>query len=52
MITVREPTLQDEIAFLAAMQKSAALHYPWVKAPLTPEKFHAYIKRSQKNKKK
>ncbi|MDP1574401.1 MAG: GNAT family N-acetyltransferase [Coxiellaceae bacterium] len=52
MITIREPTLQDETAFLSAMQKSISLHHPWVKAPLTSEEFHAYIKRSQQDNQK
>lgn len=47
MISIRQPTLQDEPAFLSAMQKSVALHHPWVKAPATSEEFHAYIKRSE-----
>lgn len=52
MIEIREPTLQDEAEFLDAMQKSKALHHPWVSAPLTPEEFHAYIKRSEQDNQK
>lgn len=52
MITLREPTLQDESAFLAAMKKSIALHHPWVKVPLTPEEFQVYVKRSQQDNQK
>lgn len=52
MIGIRKPTLQDESHFLSAMQRSVQLHYPWVKAPLTPEEFHAYIKRSEQNNQK
>ena len=52
MITIREPTLQDEENFLLAMQKSVPLHHPWVKAPLTSEEFHTYIKRSQQDNQK
>lgn len=52
MIILREPTLQDEPAFLAAMKKSIALHHPWVKAPLTSEEFQAYVKRSQQDNQK
>ena len=51
-IIIREPTLQDEIEFLSATQKSIALHNLWVKAPLTAEEFHAYIKRSQQDNQK
>ena len=52
MITIREPALQDEIHFLQAMQKSKALHHPWVSAPLTSDEFHSYIKRSQQDNQK
>ena len=52
MITIREPTLQDEENFLLAMQKSVPLHHPWVKAPLTSEEFHTHIKRSQQDNQK
>ena len=52
MIIIRQPTLQDETAFLSAMQKSISLHHPWVKAPLTSEEFHTYIKRSQQDNQK
>jgi len=44
MISIREPTLQDEAHFLSAMQCSTTLHYPWIKAPLTPDEFQAYVK--------
>ena|SRR3990167_3663085 len=52
MITVREPTIQDEAAFLAAVKKSVGLHHPWVKAPLTSDEFHAYIKRLEQDNQK
>ena len=52
MITLRVPTLQDEAAFLSAMQKNISLHHPWVKAPITSEEFHTYIKRSQQDNQK
>ena len=52
IIIIREPTLQDEEAFLNATQKSVSLHHSWTKAPLTPEEFHAYIKRSQQDNQK
>ena len=52
MILLREPTLQDETAFLSAMQKSISLHHPWVKAPLTHEEFQVYIKRSEQDNQK
>ncbi len=52
MITIREPTLQDEISFLSAMQHSVQLHHSCVKAPRTSEEFHAYIKRDSYRSKK
>ena len=52
MIIIRESILQDEENFLSAMQKSISLHHPWVKAPLTSEEFHTYIKRSQQDNQK
>ncbi|OGT45769.1 MAG: alanine acetyltransferase [Gammaproteobacteria bacterium RIFCSPHIGHO2_12_FULL_38_11] len=52
IIIIREPTLQDEAQFLSATQKSVSLHHPWVKAPLTSEEFHTYIKRSQQDNQK
>ncbi|MDP1574666.1 MAG: GNAT family N-acetyltransferase [Coxiellaceae bacterium] len=52
MITIREPTLQDKVHFLSTMQRSMQLHHPWVKAPLTPEEFQVYIKRSEQENQK
>lgn len=51
-ITIREPCLLDETAFLNAMQKSITLHHPWTTAPQTPEEFKAFIDRSQKDSQK
>jgi RimJ/RimL family protein N-acetyltransferase len=51
-ITIREPQLSDESAFLDAMQHSKNLHHPWVKAPLTSQEFQEYLARcSQQNQK-
>src|SRR5438045_1641900 len=44
-IIIREPITEDKEAFIAAMQNSRALHYPWIEAPITPEKFKEYIQR-------
>ena len=41
---IREPTLDDKNAFLAAMQRSQSLHHPWVKPPLTVKLYAAYFK--------
>jgi RimJ/RimL family protein N-acetyltransferase len=44
-LKIREPVLEDENQFLAAMQSSHALHAPWVVPPLTAEEFKNYIYR-------
>ncbi|HSW75893.1 MAG TPA: hypothetical protein VLG50_02535 [Candidatus Saccharimonadales bacterium] len=46
-VSIREPKLDDKENFLAAMQRSQALHYPWVKAPLTSQEFDEYFQRFQ-----
>lgn len=51
-ITIREPTLADEKAFITAMQRSKSLHHPWVKAPETPQEFNDYFKRYQQDNQK
>lgn len=42
-IIIREPTIDDKDAFVEAMQRSQSLHHPWVKAPVSPQEFNAYI---------
>lgn len=44
-ITIRPPTLRDGPAFLAAVQRSRALHRRWVAPPDTRKKYEAYVKR-------
>ncbi len=44
---LREPKLEDEAAFIAAMQRSQSLHQPWVKVPMTSHEFRAYYRRYQ-----
>lgn len=46
-VTLREPTLEDEKAFLALTQQSQAFHHPWVKAPLTHHEFVNYVEHHQ-----
>lgn len=46
-VKVRELKHEDKDAFLAAMQRSQALHHPWVKAPTTPKEFDEYFKKFQ-----
>ena len=40
---IRESAMADKAAFIQAMQRSQALHSPWVVSPQTEEKFHEYI---------
>ena len=46
-LIIREPTIEDKTSFISAMQRSQALHYPWVQSPQTDEAFHDYIRSSQ-----
>lgn len=46
-LLLRELTLEDEAAFLAAMERSRALHYPWVRVPLTHDEFVSCVRRYQ-----
>jgi len=45
-LKLREPNESDELAFLAAMQKSQSLHYPWINSLLTSENFNEYLSKS------
>jgi RimJ/RimL family protein N-acetyltransferase len=47
VVWIREPTLEDEANFLAAMLCSQVLHHPWVTAPQTPQEFRSYMQRYQ-----
>lgn len=49
---IREPMLKDKEAFTFAMQNSQTLHYPWVKAPTTPQEFDEYFQRYQQSNQK
>lgn len=51
-VTIRPPKAADKTEFLAAMQRSQALHIPWVKAPLTPAEFDQYYQRYQQENQK
>lgn len=46
-IIIREPMLEDEEVFIAAMQRSQFLHHPWVQAPVTSDEFSSYLLRYQ-----
>ncbi|CAM2818959.1 GNAT family N-acetyltransferase [Legionella worsleiensis] len=43
MIVLREPSLQDETAFISAMKKSSDFHFPFITAPTTTEEFRLYL---------
>src|ERR1700733_5521954 len=51
-ISIREPKLEDETSFLAAMHRSLSLHSSWVKSPQTPQEFNDYLKRYQQSNQK
>lgn len=51
-IIIREPRLEDEDDFIAAMQRSQILHHPWVKSPKTSQEFGDYFQRYQQNNQK
>lgn len=44
-VEIRHPTPADMRTFVAAARKSKGLHHPWMKAPDTPAKYRAYLKR-------
>lgn len=49
MITLREPSAQDETAFISTMAKSRAFHFPFITAPCTAEAFEIYLHKSQQD---
>jgi ribosomal-protein-alanine N-acetyltransferase len=42
-VYIRQPILGDQDEFLSAVDKSRALHHPWISPPDTPMKFRVYI---------
>ncbi len=44
-VQIRPASAGDELEFLAAVERSRALHHPWVVAPGTPEAFREYFSR-------
>lgn len=46
---IQAPEPADEQAFLAAMQASVALHYPWVSAPKNHAGWKRYMKRLERD---
>lgn len=47
MITLREPSAQDEAVFISTMQNSRDFHFPFITAPCTCEEFQAYLNKSR-----
>ena len=46
-VVVRTPTIDDQDEFIARMRASRALHRPWISMPETPEKYEAYVARTE-----
>lgn len=47
MITLREPSAQDEAVFVSTMQQSRDFHFPFIIAPRTNQEFHTYLNKSK-----
>lgn len=47
-VTLRELSLRDEAAFVAAARASRALHGRWVTAPTTTKAFRAFVERAHR----
>lgn len=52
LISIREPTYEDENNFLAVMHRSHTLHAPWVQSLQTPQDYRDYLQRSQQDNQK
>lgn len=46
---IQEPRADDARAFLAAMRRSEALHYPWVTAPKDRSGWQRYLQRLERD---
>lgn len=46
-VALRRPTIADKNEFIALMQQSKDLHYPWIFPPDTKEAFKQYLKGRQ-----
>lgn len=47
MITLREPSAQDEAVFVSTMQNSREFHFPFITAPCISEEFQAYLNKGR-----
>lgn len=45
-VVLRPPTAADQDEFIASMRASRALHRPWIYMPETPERYAAYVSRT------
>jgi ribosomal-protein-alanine N-acetyltransferase len=52
LITLREPSAQEEAIFLSTMSKSQEFHFPFISAPKSPDEFNEYLKNSKKESEK
>ena len=46
-VHIRPGTAADETEFLAAVERSGALHRPWVQAPKTPHAYRDYLSKHE-----
>jgi [ribosomal protein S5]-alanine N-acetyltransferase len=46
-VCIRAGSMDDEAAFLAAVERSRTLHHPWVQAPGTPQAYRDYLSKHQ-----
>jgi ribosomal-protein-alanine N-acetyltransferase len=46
-VHIRPGTTADESEFLAAVERSRALHHPWVQAPRTPQAYREYLSKHE-----
>ena len=44
-VRIHPPTAADRDAFIAAVERSRALHHPWAEPPATPEGYGAWLAR-------
>ncbi len=48
-VIIRPPSLDDQREFVSRALASRALHAPWIKAPVTPKQYVAYLDRMQES---
>ena len=46
-VHIRPGSAADEAEFLAAVERSRALHHPWVQAPSTPDAYRDYLSKHE-----